>query len=204
MLRIWMFLAAATLAACAPNAPPPDTTAVTPASAAGQSYVIGPGDSLSVFVYRAPELSLDVPVRPDGRISIPLVPDIQAAGRTPTDLARDLERRLREYVVEPNVTVIVRSFVGPPNRMIRVIGEVAEPQAIAYRDGMTILDVMIATRGLTRFAAGNRAELVRRDTPDAPPRIIPVRLNDLVRSGDIAQDMPVQPGDTLIIPQSWF
>jgi polysaccharide export outer membrane protein len=204
MLRIWMFVAAATLAACAPNALPPDTAAVTPTSAAGQSYVIGPGDSLSVFVYRAPELSLDVPVRPDGRISIPLVPDIQAAGRTPTDLARDLERRLREYVVEPNVTVIVRSFVGPPNRMIRVIGEVAEPQAIPYRDGMTILDVMIATRGLTRFAAGNRAELVRRETPNSPQRIIPVRLNDLVRGGDIAQDMPVQPGDTLIIPQSWF
>lgn len=203
MLRVWSLLVAATLAACAPNPSAPPEAAATQA-AAGQRYVIGPGDSLSVFVYRAPELSLDVPVRPDGRISIPLVPDIQAAGRTPTALARDLERRLREYVVEPNVTVIVRSFVGPPNRMIRVIGEVAEPQAIAYRDGMTVLDVMIATRGLTRFAAGNRAELVRRDTPDAPPRSIPVRLNDLVRSGDISQDIPVQPGDTLIIPQSWF
>ena len=204
MLRVWTFLAAATLAACAPQAAAPPDAAVAAPAAASQSYVIGPGDTLSVFVYRAPELSLDVPVRPDGRISIPLVPDIQAAGRTPTNLARDLERRLREYVVEPNVTVIVRAFVGPPNRMIRVIGEVAEPQAIAYRDGMTILDVMIATRGLTRFAAGNRAELVRRDTPDAAPRVIPVRLNDLVRGGDISQDMPVQPGDTLIIPQSWF
>ncbi len=202
MIRVLSLLLAATLAACAPGRATPPEVAAAPAST--PSYVIGPGDTLGIFVYRAPELSLDVPVRPDGRISIPLVPDIQAAGRTPTELARDLEARLRQYVVEPNVTVIVRSFVGPPNRMIRVIGEVAQPQAVAYRDGMTVLDVMIATGGLTRFAAGNRAEIVRRDTPDGAPRTIPVRLNDLVRGGDISQDVPVRPGDTLIIPQSWF
>lgn len=203
MIRVLSFLLAAALAACAPPpAAPPETAAAAPASA--QDYVIGPGDTLGIFVYRAPELSLDVPVRPDGRISIPLVPDIQAAGRTPTALARDLETRLRQYVVEPNVTVIVRSFVGPLDRMIRVIGEVTQPQAVAYRDGMTVLDVMIATGGLTRFAAGNRAQLIRRDSPEGPARAIPVRLNDLVRGGDISQDMPVRPGDTLIIPQSWF
>lgn len=203
MFRVLSLLLAATLAACAPGpATPPETAAATPAGA--QSYVIGPGDTLGIFVYRAPELSMDVPVRPDGRISIPLVADIQAAGRTPTALARDLETRLRQYVVEPNVTVIVRSFVGPPDRMIRVIGEVTQPQAVAYRDGMTVLDVMIATGGLTRFAAGNRAEIVRRDTPDGAARAIPVRLNDLVRGGDVSQDVPVRPGDTLIIPQSWF
>lgn len=203
MIRVCSFLAAAMLAACAPQGAPPSVGAVAPAPSAEQNYVIGPGDTLGIFVYRAPELSMDVPVRPDGRISIPLVPDIQAAGRTPTGLARELETRLRQYVVEPNVTVIVRAFVGPPNRMIRVIGEVAQPQAIAYRDGMTVLDVMIATGGLTRFAAGNRSELIRRDAGGAP-QSIPVRLNDLVRSGDISQDVPVRPGDTLVIPQSWF
>jgi polysaccharide biosynthesis/export protein len=203
MIRVCSFLAAAMLAACAPQGAPPSVGAATPAPSAEQNYVIGPGDTLGIFVYRAPELSMDVPVRPDGRISIPLVPDIQAAGRTPTGLARELETRLRQYVVEPNVTVIVRAFVGPPNRMIRVIGEVAQPQAIAYRDGMTVLDVMIATGGLTRFAAGNRSELIRRDAAGAP-QSIPVRLNDLVRSGDISQDVPVRPGDTLVIPQSWF
>lgn len=203
MLRVCSILAAALFAACAPTSPPPPDAAAAPLPASEQNYVIGPGDSLGIFVYRAPELSMDVPVRPDGRISIPLVPDIQAAGRTPTGLARELETRLRQYVVDPNVTVIVRSFVGPPNRMIRVIGEVAQPQAIPYRDGMTILDVMIATGGLTRFAAGNRAELIRRDASGAR-QSIPVRLNDLVRGGDISQDMPVRPGDTLVIPQSWF
>jgi polysaccharide export outer membrane protein len=203
MIRVLSLLLVAALAACAPPAaPPPEGTAAAPAGE--QNYVIGPGDTLGIFVYRAPELSLDVPVRPDGRISIPLVPDIQAAGRTPTALARDLETRLRQYVVEPNVTVIVRSFVGPPNRMIRVIGEVAQPQAVPYRDGMTVLDVVIATGGLTRFAAGNRAEIIRRDTADGAPRTIPVRLSDLVRGGDISQDVPVRPGDTIIIPQAWF
>lgn len=203
MIRVCSIFAAALLAACAPQGAPPADFAAAPAPSTEQNYVIGPGDSLGIFVYRAPELSMDVPVRPDGRISIPLVPDIQAAGRTPTGLARELETRLRQYVVEPNVTVIVRSFVGPPNRMIRVIGEVAQPQAIPYRDGMTILDVMIATGGLTRFAAGNRAELIRRDASGTPQNM-PVRLNDLVRSGDISQDVPVRPGDTLVIPQSWF
>lgn len=203
MIRLCSVLAAALLAACAPQGVPPPDLAAGPAPSTEQHYVIGPGDSLGIFVHRAPELSMDVPVRPDGRISIPLVPDIQAAGRTPSGLARDLEVQLRRYVVEPNVTVIVRSFIGPPNRMIRVIGEVAQPQAIAHRDGMTILDVMIATGGLTRFAAGNRAELIRRDAAGARQGI-PVRLNDLVRSGDMSQDIPVHPGDTLVIPQSWF
>jgi polysaccharide export outer membrane protein len=167
-------------------------------------YVIGPGDTLNIFVFRAPELSTDVPVRPDGRISLPLVQDIQAAGRTPAVLAREIGQRLREYVRDPNVTVTVKSFVGPTSRQVRVIGEATEPTAIAYRDGMTVLDVLIATRGLTRFAAGNRATIVRRDTPDGTQQVIPVRLSALVRDGDISQDIPLRPGDTLIIPQGWF
>lgn len=191
------------LSACAgqPTMPPPAASA----SAAASEYLLGPGDTLNVFVYRAPELSQsDLPVRPDGRISLPLVPDIDAAGLTPTQLARVIEGRLKEYVREPNVTVMVRSFVGPSNRQVRVIGEAAQPMSMPYRDGQTVLDVMIATRGLTRYAAGNRAEIVRRTSPTGPAQVIPVRLADLLRDGDISQDIPMQPGDTLVIPQGWF
>ncbi|SHJ92344.1 polysaccharide export outer membrane protein [Roseomonas rosea] len=191
------------LAACAPAAQPP-MTAQRPAATEDASYVIGPGDTLGIFVYRAPELSVELPVRPDGRISMPLVPDIDAAGRTPTQLAGALQDRLREYVRDPNVTVMVRSFVGPSARMVRVIGEAAQPLALPYREGMTLLDVLIGARGLTRYAAGNRAEILRREGPDAAPRVIPVRLSALLRDGDISQDIPMRPGDTLVIPQSWF
>jgi polysaccharide export outer membrane protein len=195
----------AALGACAeaPRATPATTTFAQATEAAAPTYVIGPGDGLGIFVYRQPDLSADVPVRPDGRISLPLVPDIVAAGRTPTELASDIERRLTEYVRDPTVTVMVRSFVGPPARQIRVIGEAANPLAIPYREGMTLLDVLISAQGLTRFAAGNRAEVIRRE-PGQPPQVIRVRLNDLLRNGDISQDMPMRPGDTLVIPQSWF
>jgi polysaccharide biosynthesis/export protein len=181
----------------ADNMKPTDTTP-------NDQYVIGAGDSLSVFVYRNPDLSEPgVSVRPDGRISVPLIEDITAAGKTPTQLAREIEDRLKKYVQEPNVTVIVRSFIGPSDRQIKVIGEATEPAAIPYRDHMTLLDVMIATKGLTKYAAGNRAEVVRRD-PDGKQTTINVKLNDLIKNGDISQNMEMQPGDTLIIPQSWF
>ena len=167
-------------------------------------YVIGAGDSLSVFVYRNPDLSEPgVSVRPDGRISVPLIEDITASGKTPTQLAREIEGRLKKYVQDPNVTVIVRSFVGPSDRQIKVIGEATEPAAIPYRDHMTLLDVMIATKGLTKYAAGNRAEIIRRD-PDGKQTAINVKLDNLIKDGDISQNMEMQPGDTLIIPQSWF
>ncbi|MDQ2804625.1 MAG: polysaccharide export protein [Pseudomonadota bacterium] len=170
----------------------------------GDEYVIGSGDSLSVFVYHAPELSEpDVPVRPDGRISVPLIQDMQASGKTPTELAHALDRRLAQYVRDPNVTVIVRSFVGPLDRQIKVIGEATDPEAIPYRDHLTVLDVMIATKGLTKFAAGNRAIIVRHTVPGRQ-RLIHVRLGDLIKDGDISQNVAMQPGDTLIIPQSWF
>ncbi|MEO8715424.1 MAG: XrtA/PEP-CTERM system exopolysaccharide export protein [Acetobacteraceae bacterium] len=191
------------LAAC--TVPPADEAATTPSvSRMGQEYVIGSGDTLSIFVYHAPELSEPgVPVRPDGRISVPLIQDIQASGLTAAELSHQIEERLRKYVRDPNVTVIVRNFVGPLNRQIKVIGEATEPEAIPYRDNMTLLDVMIATKGLTKFAAGNRAIVVRRTGP-GQEKILHVRLGDLIKDGDISQNIAMQPGDTIIIPQTYF
>jgi polysaccharide export outer membrane protein len=197
--------AALVAAGCAGNAPPAvPTAAAQQAIADNATYVIGPGDTLSIFVYRSPELSVsDLPVRPDGKISVPLIEDIVAAGKTPSQLAREMETRLRKYVKDPSVTVIVRNFVGPLDRQVKVIGEATEPVALPYRDHMTVLDVMIATRGLTKFAAGNSAVIVRR-LSDGRQETIRVRLNDLVKDGDISQNVEMAPGDTLIIPQTWF
>ncbi|MGC8477580.1 MAG: XrtA/PEP-CTERM system exopolysaccharide export protein [Acetobacteraceae bacterium] len=182
----------------------------TPAEMRGHSskdpseYVIGAGDTLSVFVYQAPELSEGgVAVRPDGRISIPLVQDIRAAGFTPPQLAKRIAARLKKYVKDPNVTVIVRSFVGPFDRQIRVVGQATTPEAIPYRDGMTLLDVMVATHGLTKFAAGNSAFVIRR-LPDGKTEKIHVRLDSLLNHGDMSQNLPMRPGDTLVIPETWF
>ena len=183
-------------------APAPGTTSAV-ALPASTTYVIGAGDQLGISVYRAPELSMPgIPVRPDGRISMPLIPDIIAAGKTPTELGKDLERLLKEYVQDPIVTVMVTNFIGPFDRQVKVLGEATEPAAIPYRDGMTVLDVMIATRGLTRYAAGNSASIIRR--AGAQQETIRVRLNDLIKNGDICQNVAMRPGDTLLIPQSWF
>jgi polysaccharide export outer membrane protein len=180
-------------------------SSTTPAT--GDNYVIGPGDKLSVFVYDSPQLSADVPVRPDGRIATPLVQDMVAAGKTPAQLAREVAEQLKQYIKDPHVTIMVREFVGPLDREIRVIGEAAEPIALPYREHMTVLDVMIASKGLTRFAAGNRAVILRRTydkTGAEQQETIHVRLSDLMKDGDISQNVAMQPGDTLIIPQSWF
>jgi len=185
-------------------APPPESTAVATGAAAPE-YVIGPGDALDVFVYLAPELSTtNLPVRPDGRISLPLVPDIVAAGRSPTELAADITKRLGPYVYTPNVTVMVRGFIGNPTQQVRVIGEATQPRTMPYREGMTVIDAIIEARGLTRYAAGNRAQIIRRDAPGTPTRSLRVRLDDLMRGGDIAQDVPLRPGDTIVVPQGWF
>ena len=186
------------LTACAPVAP----SLVGERSAGPGEYIIGPGDALNVFVYRAPELSAEVPVRPDGRISTPLVPDVAALGKTPSQLAATIQDKLRQYVKEPNVTVMVTSFVGPPDLQVRVIGEAAQPLALPYRSQLSVLDVMIASKGLTRFAAGNRAVIVRQ-APDGA-KSYNVRLDDLLKDGDISQNVAMQPGDTLFIPQAWF
>jgi polysaccharide biosynthesis/export protein len=165
-------------------------------------YRIGPGDQLNVFVFNQPELSIAVPVRPDGLISTPLVEDLQAAGKTPSELARDMEKKLAEFVRSPSVNVIVTGFVGNYGDQVRVVGQAANPQALPYRSGMTLLDVMIAVGGLGEFAAGNRARLIRR--VDGKTTEMRVRLDDLLNDGDIRANMHVQPGDVLIIPESRF
>ena len=164
-------------------------------------YVIGPLDTVNIVVWRNPELSMSVPVRPDGRISTPLVEDIPALGRNPAALARDLEKALSKYIRDPVVTVIVNSFNGPYGEQIRIVGEATKPQAVAYRQSMTLLDVIIVAGGLTDFADGNKSVLVRGSEQG---KSYSVRLGDLVRRGDISANVDVRPGDILIIPQSWF
>jgi polysaccharide export outer membrane protein len=167
------------------------------------NYIIGPGDNLSIFVWQNPELTTTVQVRPDGRISIPLVQDMQSVGKTPSQLAGDLETALSEYVRSPNVTVMVQGFgVGAFGNQIRVLGTgAARPQAVSYRDGLTLIDVMIEV-GLTEFAAGNRATLLRR--VDGQVRQTRVRLEDLLSRGDLDANVSLLPGDVLIIPETRF
>jgi polysaccharide export outer membrane protein len=157
---------------------------------------------LQIFVWDHGDLSTNVQVRPDGKISTPLVEDLQAAGRTPTQLARDIEGILKEYIRTPVVTVIMQGFVGEGAQQIRVVGQAASPMALQYKQGMTVLDVMIQVGGLSEFAAGNKAKVVRK-TADGEVEIR-VRLDDLLNDGDIKQDIEMMPGDVLIIPQSFF
>lgn len=204
-LRNLLLAAAATaLAACAgsPNTQQPAGPA-QPAAANAAEYRIGSGDQLNVFVFNQPDLSVTVPVRPDGLISTPLIENMQAAGKTPSELARDMEKTLAEYIRSPTVNIIVTNFVGTYGDQIRVVGQAANPQALAYRSGMTVLDVMIAVGGLGEFAAGNRARLVRR-LPNGETQEMRVRLDDLLNDGDINANIVVQPGDVIIIPESRF
>lgn len=172
------------------------------ATGVAPEYVIGPGDSLKIFVWHNPEVSVTVPVRPDGRISIPLVQDLVAGDKTPTQLAHEIEKRLAIYIKNPMVTVIVTGYVGTFGNQIRVVGQAVKAQALPYRQGMTLLDVMIAVGGLTQYAAGNRAVVVRRIGGKEVK--IPVKLGSLLDGGDIKVNIPMRPGDILIIPESWF
>jgi polysaccharide export outer membrane protein len=185
----------------APDAPTTMSAAIATAET-DNAYVIGPTDQLNIFVWRQPELSTNAIVRPDGRISVPLIDDLQAAGQTPTQLAGAITTRLKEYIQDPKVSVIVTNFVGPFDRQIRVIGEAAKPQAIPFRRNMTVLDVMIQVGGLTEFASGNRAVLVRSNGSNKEN--FRLRLNDLLKEGDVAANAYVLPGDVIIIPQSYF
>ena len=190
-------LAVVLIAGCASPYPP----APRDIGSIEYDYIIGPLDTLNIIVWRNPELSLSVPVRPDGKVTTPLVDDVAALGKSPTQLARDLEKALAKYIRDPVVTVVVTNFVGPASEQIRVIGEATKPQVLAYRKNMSLLDVMIQVGGLTDFADGNGASIVRFAEGG---KSYSVRLRDLVKRGDISANVDMRPGDILIIPQSWF
>lgn len=165
-------------------------------------YLIGPGDNLEVFVWQNPDLKANVPVRPDGKISTPLIEDMVAVGKTPTQLARDMEQVLSKYIKRPSVNIIVSNFVGQFSEQIRVVGQAAKPQALSYRESITLLDVMIEVGGLTEFASGNKAKIVRRY--GGTEENIPVRIHDLLNRGRIKENVKLKPGDIIIIPESFF
>jgi polysaccharide biosynthesis/export protein len=165
-------------------------------------YLIGPGDNLNVLVWRNPDVSLTVPVRPDGKITTPLVEDLPASGKTSSQLARDIEKALSKYIQDPIVTVIVTGFVGPYSEQIRVIGQAAKPQSLPYRDNMTLVDVLIAVGGLTAFADGNEASIIRR--VNGKQQQFKVLLYNLINDGDMSANVAMRPGDVLIIPESFF
>ncbi|MEW6293409.1 MAG: XrtA/PEP-CTERM system exopolysaccharide export protein [Pseudomonadota bacterium] len=199
MLRL-LFIAilGSLLFGCASSKYPP-----APATAASSdySYHIGPGDTVNIVVWRNPELSMSVPVRPDGKLASPLIEDLPAIGKNPTELARDIEKALSKFIRDPVVTVIVTQFVGPYSEQIRVVGEAAKPQVLPYKQKMTLLDVMIAVGGMTDFADGNGASILRPSDNNAQ---YGVRIKDLVKRGDVSANVEMKPGDVLIIPRSWF
>ncbi|MCP3730181.1 polysaccharide export protein [Sphingomonas sp. MG17] len=182
----------------------PATTFVTTREGPGEEYIIGPLDSLQIFVWRNPELSAKVQVRPDGRITTPLISDMPAVGKTPAMLADDLKIALGEYIKDPIVSVIVENFSGTYSQQVRIIGATEKPASIPYRANMTLLDAMIAVGGLSEFAAGNRARLIRFDKATGRQREYKVRLSDLLKNGDTSANVRLEPGDVLIIPESMF
>lgn len=186
------------LSGCASNRYPP---APVSAATTDYRYKIGPLDSINIIVWRNPELSTSVPVRPDGKISTALVTDMQAAGLTPEELANSLQTAFTKFIRDPVVSVVVTSFQGPSSEQVRIVGEATRPQGIPYRQGMTLLDVMIQVGGLTDFADGNAALLVRGKEGD---KQYGVRLKDLLKRGDISANVEVRPGDVIIVPQTWF
>ncbi len=192
---------AGALAVVARAQTPPTPAAETAQATRSPDYIIGPGDQIQVFVWQNSDLSVNVPVRPDGKISTPLDEDMVAVGKTPSQLAHDIEIKLSEYVRSPHVSVIV---VKPDSvfSQVKVIGQVVHPQAIAYRQGMTVLDAVLAVGGLSEYAAGNRAHIVR--MVDGKETDVSVRLNALVNGGDMSQNLELKPGDVLVVPESRF
>ena len=198
---IWLGFFLLLSSGCATTDYPPLEGGPAPAQLT-PDYIVGAGDSVNIFVWRNPELSSTVTVRPDGKITTPLVEDVPASGKTPTQLARDMEKELSVYVKNPVVTVMVGGFIGPYTEQIRVVGQASNPMALPYRDQMTLLDLMIAVGGLTEFAAGNKAIVVR--VIDGEWQQFGVRIDDLINGADISANTYVLPGDILIIPESWF
>ena len=198
---IWLGFFLLLLSGCASNDYPPLEGGPAPAQVT-PDYIVGAGDSVNIFVWRNPELSSTVTVRPDGKITTPLVEDVPASGKTPTQLARDMEKELSVYVKNPVVTVMVGGFIGPYDEQIRVVGQASNPMALPYRDQMSLLDLMIAVGGLTEFADGNKSIVVR--VIDGEWQQFGVRIDDLINGADISANTYVLPGDILIIPESWF
>lgn len=186
-------------AAAPPSVAPAPVTA--PAAISDNEYVIGPGDTLQVFIWRNPELSTTVPVRPDGKISTPLVEDMIAVGKTPSQLARDIEHVLGEFIRSPQVNIIVTQAMSTYSQ-VKVIGQVAKPQSLAFREGMTVLDAVLQVGGLGQFAAGNRAKIVR--TENGKQKEISIKLDNLLNAGDMKQNQALKPGDVLVVPQTLF
>ena len=181
----------------------PDLAGSAPASLEkAPDYIIGPRDELQVFVWQNPDLSVTVPVRPDGKVSTPLIGDVVAAQKTPDELSKEIAQKLTAFIVDPVVTVSVTRFAGPYSRQVRIVGQAAEPMAIAYNDRMTLLDAMIAVGGITEFAAGNRSVIVRKENGE--DKSYQIRLDDLLLDGDVSANVPLLPGDIIIIPESWF
>lgn len=197
-LRLFLVvLVGAVVVGCAGSYPPAPTVAASD----DYNYHIGPGDTVNIVVWRNPELSMSVPVRPDGKLASPLIEDLPAIGKNPTELARDIEKALSKFIRDPVVTVIVTGFVGPYSEQVRVVGEAAKPQVLPYKQKMTLLDVMIAVGGMTDFADGNGASILR---PADGGKQYGVRIKDLVKRGDVSANVEMKPGDVLIIPRSWF
>jgi len=199
---VGLLVSSLALAGCASKSPYPQLPESEGDAQYSTNYRIAPGDIVEIFVWRNPDVSKEVTVRPDGYLTAPLLEDIPAAEKTPTELARDLEKELGTYLRDPLVTVIVNGFVGAYEDQIRVVGEATDPQAILYRDSMTLLDVMIAVGGITDFANGDKSIIVR--TVDGERQQFNVRIEDLIRDGDITANVDMKPGDILIIPESWF
>jgi polysaccharide biosynthesis/export protein len=196
-----LILLAALLSACANKSLYPPA----PAKADGASdwnYVLGPGDSVSVFVWGNPEVSGGFTIRPDGKLTMSLAEDLPATGRTPTQLAREIERVLSKYIQDPIVTVTVGGGIGPYSQQIRVLGQATKPQSLSYREQMSLLDLMIAVGGITDFADGNRASILR--VVDGKPQQFGVRIDDLIKNADVSANVEMRPGDVLIIPERWF
>jgi len=200
VVAVFTYMLVLVLSACTKSYPPleggPPPALVSP------NYIIGAGDNVDIFVWRNDELSASVTVRPDGKITTPLIEDVPASGKTPTQLARDMEKELEVYVKNPVVTVMVNGFVGPYSEQVRVVGQATNPQALPYRDQMSLLDLMIAVGGMTDFADGNRSKVVR--VVDGNWQEFGVRIDDLVNGADISANVYMLPGDILIIPESWF
>lgn len=204
---IALLLAPLALAACggtsgAPELPPARFVALQ--EGPGEEYVIGPLDELTIFVWRNEELGAKVQVRPDGRITTPLIQDMPAVGKTPTMLAEDIKLALSQYIDEPLVSVIVNKFAGTFSQQIRIVGATEKPSSIPYRANMTVLDAMIAVGGLSEYASGNKAKLIRFDKTAGTQREYSLRLSDLLKDGDSSANVLLMPGDVIIIPESAF